>query len=296
MPFSIASKNCSLSAIPEKGGVISAFQYKNIDVFKPYDPLLQKYGSFLMAPYTNRIAKGELTFEGRVYKLPLFPDEAPHNALHGDAWGPDTQWQGCKTAKNQLVLTIDKKNGETPYKYEAERIITMEDDALVVTSSIINRGERLPFTIGEHPFCLTTPQSVVRFTAEKVQLCDEVMHHREFTAIPPEWDCSNGRAISNFQQAIGQGFGGKDALDNCFLGLKTPVTLTRPEDGIGLRIIGDAKEINYMMYIPPAGQQFIVMETVPNYVDQFNQEDPEKFVLETDELYTVTTRYELYSL
>lgn len=137
--------------LPGIGGRLHRVRYRGTDLLRtPSDPAVHLdepffWGAFVMVPWCNRIANGELVFEGKRYQLPTnHPDGS---AIHGD--GATASWDVVSPG----VLRRSAIEGVFPWPYEAEQRVEVATAGVSVTVSVTNvGGVPMPAGVGLHPW------------------------------------------------------------------------------------------------------------------------------------------------
>lgn len=109
-------------------------------------------GSYLMAPWGNRIPGGMFEFEGKRHKLRLnFPDGT---AIHGDV--RKRPWRVQSASSSKFIATLDArefKDFNYPYPLRFTHTLELSAARLSVSLRIENMGStNAPVGFGYHPF------------------------------------------------------------------------------------------------------------------------------------------------
>src|SRR5687768_13817351 len=95
---------------PAAGGGIAAFRWQGADVMRAADEAalhnLDPLGlaSFPLVPWSNRIAEGRFTWNGREIRLPLNFGDHPH-VIHGHGW--QRPWTLASQDEDAATLLFD---------------------------------------------------------------------------------------------------------------------------------------------------------------------------------------------
>ena len=250
--------------VPEVGGSLSHFRRvggvnymrsADPDDLAARDPV--RMACFPLVPFSGRIAKGRLNFDGATYELPINapPDS---NALHGDGW--QCPWRVESAGDRDVQLVLDDPGRGWPWPYCARQSYSLSEAALTITLSVTNLSDRpMPTGVGIHPWFDVTPNARLKFEAESVYHVDDGYLFTEVTSVPPEWNFAAGRPID-----------GTD-LVNGFTGWTGGAEITWPEWGQTLTIAAKPPLTQLVVYTP-AGQNFFCVEPVSHAVDSFNLE------------------------
>ena len=114
----------------------------------PDDPYgWTQWGSFPLAPWSNRIAGGRFTFDGHEHRMPVnFSDGT---AIHGLVAA--TRWAVVDHDASTATLrtTVDTP----PYRLAVEQRFVLHPDGLDQTLAVTNDGQaRVPVGLGIHPW------------------------------------------------------------------------------------------------------------------------------------------------
>ena len=106
-------------------------------------------GSFLMAPFVNRIADGRFAFAGQDHLIPVNrPAEgmAIHGTVRDRVWRLDAAGPGHAT----MSVTVDDFG---PWRFTLHQHVTLSPDGITVALDLRNDGnDILPFGMGLHPW------------------------------------------------------------------------------------------------------------------------------------------------
>jgi aldose 1-epimerase len=126
-----------------------------LDPVQNYEELFQgkpSLGSYLMAPWANRIQYAAFEFEGKRYKLRNnFPDET---AIHGDV--RCRPWKVLEASEKKIEAVLDSRDFEDfnyPFALSFKHGIEVIENRIVVQFFITNLdARRAPAGFGFHPF------------------------------------------------------------------------------------------------------------------------------------------------
>ena len=107
------------------------------------DPL--SWGSFVMAPWPNRIANGRFTFEGRTYQLPV---NRQGHAIHGVGFGREWNCERVDDHTYELDLWLDDIHEWLGISHW----ITIMDDGVDHEIEIMGSANPYPAGCGWHPW------------------------------------------------------------------------------------------------------------------------------------------------
>jgi aldose 1-epimerase len=257
----------ALDLVPEIGGGIACFRMGVIDLMRSASPAdlaarnPRQLASFPLFPYSNRVVNGRFIFNSQIHPLAL--NSAPHpHTLHGNSWQRPWKVETARPSYAHLVFDHDpaRDGAESwPFAYRAAQVFRMEANLLELTMTVRNQDTRpMPAGFGLHPYFPRTPDVRLTATMNGVWRNTPDMQPVEHTAVPPEWDFSKGRLISEV------------TVDNCFTGWGGKALIEWPARHRGLSIEASPEFGNLVVFVPPK-QDFFCVEPVSNVNDGFNK-------------------------
>ncbi len=252
---------------PQVGGAIAAYEWNGKPVLRPTprDALIagdvQRFSSYPLIPFSNRIADATLHWQGVEYPLPRYLSGHPH-AIHGNGWR--RAWQVVERAPARATLELvhtaaGESAREWPFAYRARQGFDLADNALAMSLAIENTGSAsFPFGLGWHPFFPRTAATVLSFAVARVWQTDATVLPTQLERIPPTLDFTLPRPI------------GAITLDHCFTGWRPPATLRWPERGLAATVSADAACTHLVVYVP-ADRDYLAIEPVTHMTDAFNR-------------------------
>jgi len=254
---------------PEVGGAIAAYEWNGKPVLRttPSEALaagdVQRFSSFPLVPFSNRIAGAKLHWHGGTYPLARCIPELPH-AIHGNGWRRAWNVIEREPARATLELVHDaagERVREWPFPYRAQQRFELADNALALTLGIENiGGTPFPFGLGWHPYFPRSATTVLGFAADAVWQTDRTVLPTQLERVPSPWTFAPPRPIAD------------TALDHCFVGWRTPATLHWPERGLRATVRADAFCTHLIVYVPPE-RDYLAIEPVTHMTDAFNRAD-----------------------
>jgi aldose 1-epimerase len=138
--------------LPECGAAFTQLRGAGRDILQPVprgaDPNRGFHGSFLMAPWANRLDRGRLVVAGTEHHMPLNrPGEA--TAIHG--FLRELAWDVVEGAEDGVVLgcSFDR----TPFTGQARLAARIAPDNLALEVALTNEGAApTPMGFGWHPY------------------------------------------------------------------------------------------------------------------------------------------------
>jgi aldose 1-epimerase len=236
----------ALEIDPAAGGSWTRFTVDGAAVLRPGRGT--QGACYPLVPYSNRIANGRFTFEGKEIVVPLNWPGLRH-PMHGDGWSHAWTVTKSEPRSAAIVYEHDGRSG-WPFRYRARQEFSLSEGELTAAISIENlEGRAVPAGLGIHPFFIREPDCELFFHADDVWLTDAEVLPTKRVAIPDEWEFEHGRR----PDAV--------SLDNCFDGWHGRATIRWPARG--LQVAVEASDIfhHLVVYTPP-GQSFFCAEPV----------------------------------
>jgi aldose 1-epimerase len=146
------------ACVVEVGGGLRAYTVEGEHVLDGFeaDEMCRSGRGQVLAPWPNRISRGEYTFDGETYQLAL-TEPAAGNAIHGLVrW---SLWKLLEHEPDRVVLEhrLYPQSGY-PFALHLEVDYRLDADGLSVTASATNTGDRAcPFGLGFHPYLKGVP-------------------------------------------------------------------------------------------------------------------------------------------
>ncbi|WP_158241501.1 aldose 1-epimerase [Novosphingobium sp. TH158] len=250
---------CRLVLDPDRGGSIVAFEWNGNAVMRQAcGPGVLDAACFPLVPFSNRIAQGRFTFEGKEITIaPNFPGTGnqPH-PMHGFGWLAN--WTVAQSAPDRAVLAHEYDGGEWPGPYHAEQVFTLLPQGLEVELAVTALGnDPMPAGLGFHPYF---PRDA-----------DTVYHglHRG------EWQTGNDglpRSLLLKDRAVdwwhGQPVGGR-TVDMVYTMREGMLRISWPSRGMAVTIDPDPLLSCTTVYVPE-GETFFCVEPVSHRTDAIN--------------------------
>ncbi len=263
--ITLAHYRWQLELLPEIGGSISACSYDGQDMMRRASAEgiasgdARGMASFPLVPFSNRVANGVFTFEGRRVTLPPNMDDHPH-PLHGQGWR--AVWEVIEQTPATATLAYEYKADAWPWSYRATQNFEMTPDSLIVRLGVSNLSDKaMPAGLGHHPYFAKT---------EGVTLTTGLTHLWESTnqqipirrvELPSALDFSRGLKIADLD------------LDHCFAGWSRKAVIEWPDRSYSLSIEGN-ENLKHLVVYTPQWADFFCVEPVENMNDAFNWMTP----------------------
>ena len=218
----------------------------------PDGPLL--LGLNVLAPFSNRISSG-VPFEGVVHALEhnLAGERYP---IHGDAW--QRVWRVVEAGDTVATLALDGSFG--PYRYEAALHYAIHDATLEMALELTNRGERLPFGGGFHPWFRREADTTLAFAADGVWLerADHLPDRPLAISQSPDFDFAKPRGLP------------PQWINNAFTGWDGTARLAHPSLGIATVLTAEPPLDVLIVHARTPAEPFVCLEPVSHPVDAHN--------------------------
>lgn len=149
----LASGGWQLEVDPTLGGAVTALRHAGRAVLvSPGPPGSDAMGTanFVLVPYANRIARGELTCEGRPLTLPRNFGDHPH-PLHGTGW--KRAWTVTEQQADVVALQLEHAaDAHWPWSFRAQQRIELSSDGVRFALEVTNTASGpAPMGVGFHP-------------------------------------------------------------------------------------------------------------------------------------------------
>lgn len=249
--LSLRAGRLAVDIDPATGGTLTRFARDALDIMRPGKGTMNG-ACYPLVPFSNRIADGRFTFEGRTYPVTTtWPiDRQPlKNPMHGDGWS--ASWQVVQADTTSATIAFERDGvGGWPFRYRAEQSFRLTPESLICRMSLENREEQAaPGGIGFHPFFVREPDCELFFDADAVWLADADLLPTERIVVPAEWDFCHGRQPDSV------------ALDNCFSDWDGKAAIVWPSRKLRLEIAASEPFRDAVVFTPP-GRPFFCFEPV----------------------------------
>ncbi len=201
-------------------------------------------GSYLMAPWCNRLPHGLFPFEGAQYHLRLnFPD---NTTIHGDV--RKRPWQVLEATPAFFKARLESAqfpDFNFPFRLIFEQGVSLKAGTLTIELRITNTDtRRAPVGFGYHPFFKrrlseNAGDPVLRVPAGKIFLAKDHMPTGPAVPVSGRTDFRQGKRL------------GVPTLDDCFTALtENEICLNYPEEGVEVTFDFDPAFAYTVLYVP----------------------------------------------
>jgi aldose 1-epimerase len=247
----------SVRVLPELGGGLAGFDWHArggaIPLMRPApdhpsDP--NQLACYPLLPWSNRIAQGGFSVEGRHVALSPNRDDEPF-PIHGSGW--QRAWQVLAQSENEILLELSEAQADG-YSYRATERYTLHADALVVELGVTHTGSSImPFGLGLHPFFPRHGEVVLHAPALQVWVNDgQTPLPVARVEVPEDWDFNQPRMLPD------------EGVNHAFQPWMGDAVIAWPNIGLRLHIETDVD--TFVMYTP-ADEEFFCFEPVDHPIN-----------------------------
>jgi len=271
----LANAIWQVGVLPGTGASLASGRIRHgdgwVDLLRPTPPAdhpsVEACASFLLVPWSNRIAGGVLPFRGRAYRLRVNADDG--TAIHGTA--REFPWQVGTATDTCLEARFDTRRFSGvnyPWPFTAHVTYRLEGPRLTVTLRVRNEHHRpIPAGLGHHPYFA---RSLAGAGDEACLELPFAEHYPLRAALPTgEPTPVTGRVDFRSLRALGS-----ELVDDCLTGRVpgTPVRIAYPASGREVTLGADDVFSHLVVYLPPRRDWFAV-EPVTHVNDAFRLHD-----------------------
>lgn len=246
---------------PERGGSILRFDWRGLPVMRPVcGPSILDVACFPLVPFSNRIAHGRFSAEGREVRLsPNFPGGDHPHPLHGFGWL--APWRVISADAANAVLQHDYEAGEWPWAYTAREVFALQPDGLRITLALRNRDTSpMPAGLGFHPYFPRTPAAVYHGLHRGEWQNDAECLPLALDEDAEVCDWWNGGAVS------------ARVVDTVYTGREGDITLSWPEREMTVTL-APSPDLSCTVVYTPIDAPFFCIEPVSHATDAVNRSD-----------------------
>lgn len=236
-----------------------------VDLLRPADPTRAvsptDSGCFPLVPFSNRIAAGRFTFQGRAVTLPHDPGFL--HAIHGHGW--TRAWTVEDRSTRALRLALHHSPDAWPWRYSAHQTIALEDDGLSIRLELLNESdETMPAGFGLHPYFPKPPGTRITMRVGGVWDNDSAMLPHAHHPLPPSLSFPDGLILED-SVVLDHGFTGWD-------GRAAIQWTSGPTAGTTVTLLADGPFGHVIVYAP-AGENYLCLEPVSHMTNALNRPD-----------------------
>jgi len=169
--ITLASNKLSCVIRPDLGGSIQSLMYCGLAGDVPVlrvppevTHTVRDMGSFPLVPFSNRVARAQLQWNGTDHPLVKMGTLEPH-AMHGVAW--QRPWQVLESNETFAMLSYEHKaDAAWPFAFDVSQVFKLDDRTLTMTLSITNQASSAaPVGLGWHPYFAKRAKANLNFAA-----------------------------------------------------------------------------------------------------------------------------------
>lgn len=212
--------------------------------------------NILLVPFSGRVSGGGFSFEGQFHAVErnMASEKYP---IHGSAFA--LPWTVARQTPDSVTLQLSAE-GPGPFRYDAVMIYALDGTALTMRLEVTNRGIRLPFGLGFHPWFVRDADTRLTASADHVWLekDDHLPDAIKPIAGHPDMDFNRPKQLP------------PRWINNWFSGWDRRATIEWPGRGIAATITASDLLDQYVVFSPSATADFFCFEPVSHPVDAFN--------------------------
>lgn len=237
-----------------RGGGILRFDWRGNAIFYPVrendnGPL--GLASFVLVPFSNRIAHGRFSFgDITVTMPPNFPPASSQHAIHGHGW--IAHWDVIARSGDKLHLRYIHDADSWPWDYVCNQEIELTTDGYIHELSITNNSAtNMPAGLGLHPYF---PRADAKLHTIFDGFCEGTAD-----GLPTRWvDRTGSYDLSK-----------DDPVDTVFTGRKTALEFEWPTHRLTMTPDTDLPETHIFA---PDGEDYFCVEPVSHMTNAVNRD------------------------
>lgn len=152
---------------PALGGCIAGLWLDGVPVLRSTrEPLAsaRQAGSYPLVPFSNRVARATLQWQGTSH--PLVSNNAPEpHAIHGVGW--QRPWSVLDSDDSFAMLAYEHRaDAAWPFAFDSSQTLRLRGNTLELTLALTNQSHQpAPAGLGWHPYFIKRPGSRITFEA-----------------------------------------------------------------------------------------------------------------------------------
>ncbi len=152
---------------PDLGGSIQSLTCGGIPVLRAPPAVIHSVrdmGSFPLVPFSNRVAKAQLQWQGTDHPIIKMGTTEEH-AMHGVAW--QRPWEVLEASDDFAMLSHEHKaDSAWPFAFDVSQVFKLSGNTLTMTLSITNQApSAAPVGLGWHPYFAKRAGAHISFDA-----------------------------------------------------------------------------------------------------------------------------------
>jgi aldose 1-epimerase len=253
---------------PDFGGTIASLRFCNVPVLRDVEkPLtVRDMGCFPLVPFSNRVAKAQLQWNGTDHPLVRMGTQEAH-ALHGVGW--QRAWEVLDASDDFAMISLEHPaDSAWPFAFDVSQTFKLSSNALAVTMSITNQhSSDAPVGLGWHPYFAKRAGSHIRFeSAARWEMSEDKLPTKAKPFSGMDLDCEHLDS------------------DHCFEGWTGVVHLL--DEKLHTRI---ESNLSRLIVFTNETKDFVAIEPVSHASNAVNQSNPQSLgiqVLKSGETFT----------
>jgi aldose 1-epimerase len=152
---------------PQLGGCIAGLWLDRVPVLRATHERpasARQSGSYPLVPFSNRIERATLQWQGTAH--PLINNNAPEpHAIHGVGW--ERPWEVLDSDDSFAMLAYEHPaDASWPFAFDSSQVLRLRGTTLELTLSLTNQShEPAPVGLGWHPYFVKRAGSRIAFEA-----------------------------------------------------------------------------------------------------------------------------------
>jgi aldose 1-epimerase len=263
LPITLDNGMGRVTIRPDLGAGATGYDYRVGDSWQPIFRRVAddtdhpfQLSNILLVPFSGRVSGGGFTFDGQFHAIGrnVKTEKYP---IHGSAFA--LPWRVLRLTPDEVTLALSAE-GPGPFRYDAEMTYALEGAALVMHLEVTNRGVRLPYGVGFHPWFVRDRDTRLTASASHVWLEQDDHLPKAFEPIGrhPDMDFNAGGHLPPHW------------INNWFSGWDRCALVEWPSRSIHARITASEPLDQYVAFSPSAEADFFCFEPVSHPVDAFN--------------------------
>ena len=152
---------------PDLGGSIQSLTFDDVHVLRAPPVMIhtvRDMGSFPLVPFSNRVAKAQLQWQGTDHPIIKMGTTEEH-AMHGVAW--QRPWEVLEASDDFAMLSHEHKaDAAWPFAFDVSQVFKLDGHTLLMTLSITNQAPSpAPVGLGWHPYFAKRAGAHISFNA-----------------------------------------------------------------------------------------------------------------------------------
>ncbi len=167
--ITLQSGNLTLALRPDVGASVEGFWCGEIPILRSCGAGSLKHarlsGSYPLVPFSNRVAKARLQWNGTSHPL-VKNFSGEEHSIHGI--GFERAWELLESTENFAMMSLEHRaDSAWPFAFDASQTFKLSPDRLDISLNITNQSpSAAPVGLGWHPYFVKRSRSRLAFSAE----------------------------------------------------------------------------------------------------------------------------------